>query len=152
MSATATPPAATPPFALHEAGHPDVWAEFEPISPHAPGRPVKFLKDALGLTAMECSVGELHAGSGLPFVHRHRRNEELYVIFSGHGDFQADGRSVPVGPGSCVRCAPEVRRSLRSVGDEPLRFLCVQAPAGGYGGGSTIDDGEIVDEPLVWRE
>ena len=46
-----------------------------------------FLQKLLGLTSMEASLGVMPAGAGLPFLHRHREHEELYVIIRGRGQF-----------------------------------------------------------------
>ena len=38
------------------------------------------LHDVLGLTAAEISINNLPAGVGVPFVHSHKKNEEIYII------------------------------------------------------------------------
>ena len=42
------------------------------------------LHDALKLTGAEISVNRLPAGAGVPFVHAHKNNEEIYGVL--HGD------------------------------------------------------------------
>ena len=38
------------------------------------------LHDVLGLTGAEISINNLPAGAGVPFVHSHKKNEEIYII------------------------------------------------------------------------
>ena len=102
-----------------------------------------FLKDLTGATAMEFSVGSLPAGEALPFKHKHKQNEEVYVFLSGSGVMTLDGDDFPVASGSVVRVAPSVVRTHRNTGDTPLVFLCFQAKAGSLEQ-ATLDDGELI--------
>ena len=43
------------------------------------------LHEKLGLTGAEVSINQLPAGAGVPFVHAHRNNEEIYGIIAGKG-------------------------------------------------------------------
>ena len=38
------------------------------------------LHEALGLTGAEVSINQLPAGAGVPFVHAHKQNEEIYGV------------------------------------------------------------------------
>ena len=40
------------------------------------------LHDALSLTGAEISINNLPAGAGVPFVHAHKENEEIYGVIS----------------------------------------------------------------------
>ena len=55
------------------------------------------LHEALGLTGAEVSVNKLPAGAGVPFVHAHKENEEIYGVLEGAGLATIDGEvsSVP---------------------------------------------------------
>ena len=57
------------------------------------------LHDQLGLTGAEISVNNLPAGAGVPFVHYHHKNEEIYVILSGRGRAILDGETVELKAG-----------------------------------------------------
>ena len=37
------------------------------------------LHETLGLTGAEISINQLPAGAGVPFVHAHKNNEEIYT-------------------------------------------------------------------------
>ncbi len=111
----------------------------------------RFFGELLGLTGMEVSLHRVERGGSMPFLHAHRRNEELYLFLGGQGEFQVDGSTFPVGEGSLVRVAPEGRRAWRNSGSAALVYLCVQAPADS-GATRTISDGVMVKEPLVWPD
>ena len=92
---------------------------------------------------MEFSVGSLVAGEAVPFKHKHKQNEEVYVILSGQGIFSFDGEEFPVVSWSMVRVAPSVVRTHRNTGDVPLVFLCFQAKVGSLEQ-ATLDDGQLL--------
>lgn len=105
-----------------------------------------FLKEALGLSSMEVSVNVMQPGQGMPFLHSHRQNQELYVFLSGSGQFMVGESVFNVGPGSCVRVDPAGVRCWRSTGNEPLHFLCIQSPAGGLSS-QFLEDGVGAGRP-----
>lgn len=84
------------------------------------------LHDALSLTGAEISINNLPAGAGIPFVHSHRENEEIYLILSGRGKAVIDGETVELEKGDAVRIAPEAKRQFSAAGDSPLSYLCIQ--------------------------
>ena len=112
-----------------------------------PGK--QFLQERLGLTGMEVSLNAVPPGGGMPFLHRHRNNEELYVFLSGTGQFQVDGNVFDVRPGTAVRVSPAGRRAYRNIGSTALVVIVVQAPTSAHAT-RTISDGEGVPEPLTW--
>jgi mannose-6-phosphate isomerase-like protein (cupin superfamily) len=114
-------------------------------------RPGKvFLSEKLGANGAEISLNRLEPGQGYPFLHKHKRHEEIYLVISGKGEFQVDGEIVPVQEGSVLRIAPEGVRSLRAAADEPLCFACIQAVAGTLSE-RTVSDGEIVPGRVKWE-
>ena len=52
------------------------------------------LHEALGLTGAEVSINVLPAGAGVPFVHSHKKNEEIYGILSGLGKAIIDDEEI----------------------------------------------------------
>ena len=50
------------------------------------------LHEKLGLTGAEVSINQLPAGAGVPFVHAHRNNEEIYGVIAGKGKALSMGR------------------------------------------------------------
>jgi len=100
----------------------------------------QFLKDELGLTSMEVSLNKFPAGTSMPFSHKHRKNEELYIFLKGKGKFCVDGDWFEVQEGSVIKVAPNGIRTWRSSSSEELLFIVIQAKAGTLEGGS-IQDG-----------
>ncbi len=86
-----------------------------------------FVKDVLKLTSMEVSFGSLPKGAAVPFFHKHKQNEEVYIILSGKGAFTLDGEDIEVKAGNVVRVAPEVNRCNKNTGEEPFTYICIQA-------------------------
>lgn len=84
-----------------------------------------FLHDLLGLTSCEISVSLMPAGVKLPFNHKHKQNEEVYIFIKGNGIMILDGKSLEVQEGSCVKVLPDAVRTLEAKTD--LEFICVQA-------------------------
>lgn len=119
-------------------------------------RPVRgkvFLKPLVGLTGMEVSVTQLPArpeGAAIPFLHRHRAHEELYVFLGGRGQMLVDGEVIDVAEGSVVRVATGGARTLRAAPGEPLRYLCIQARQGSIPDAEAADDGDPLAEKPVW--
>ena len=64
----------------------------------------------------------LHAGKRSPFMHRHRRAEEVYVILGGNGRIKLDEEIFDVRALDAVRVAPEVARAFEA-GPEGLEFI-----------------------------
>jgi len=107
-----------------------------------------FLGKELGLTGCEVSLNRLPAGKGLPFVHAHKKNEELYIVLRGSGTFFADGEEFPIQEGSLIRAAPEGERALRA-SSEDLYFICIQAQAGSLTQ-ATLEDGIRLPTATSW--
>jgi len=108
-----------------------------------------FLGEQLGLTGCEVSLNLLPAGKGMPFVHAHRKNEELYIILRGNGLFFIDGEEFPIQEGSLIRVAPAGERSWKA-GSEDLYFICIQAEAGSLSQ-ATLEDGIRLKTATSWK-
>ena len=127
----------------------DSYQFFHPLG-KGRGFPGKlFLKDSLDMTGMELSLNKLPAGQGMPFYHRHREHEELYIFLKGRGQFMVDGSVVDVQEGSVIRVAPEGVRTWRNHSQEDLYYIVIQAKAGTLQSG-TIEDGVVSPERVSW--
>lgn len=62
-------------------------------------------------------------------IHRHHRQEEVYVVLRGVLTLAVEGEEHELGPGETARVAPSVRRQLSNRGDD----LCVLLALGGAG-------------------
>ena len=109
-----------------------------------------FLGGNLGLTGCEVSLNLLPAGKGMPFVHSHQKNEELYIVLRGQGIFYIDGEEFPIREGSLIRIAPEGERAWKA-GDEDLYFICIQAEAGSLTQ-ATLEDGIKLKTRTSWMK
>lgn len=101
-----------------------------------------FLHDALELTSCEISINTVPKGFKVPFNHKHKQNEEVYIILKGEGIMTIDNEVVKVKEGSVVKVTPEASRTIENTSDNEFQFICVQAKANSleqYGFG----DGEI---------
>ena len=109
-----------------------------------------FAGSDLGLTGCEVSINLLPAGKGMPFVHTHRKNEELYIVLRGSGTFYLDGEEFPIREGSLIRVAPDGERAWKA-GDEDLYFICIQAEAGSLTQ-ATLEDGIRTETRASWMK
>ncbi len=100
------------------------------------------LHEALSLTGAEISLNRLPAGAGVPFVHAHKNNEEIYGILSGRGYVLIDGESVNIKAGDWLRIAPAAKRQFSAASDEGISFVCIQVKENSLGG-FTKDDAII---------
>lgn len=87
------------------------------------------LKGELGLTGSEVSINNLPAGVSIPFVHAHKRNEEVYILLAGKGSFYIDGEEFAVEEGDVLRLDPAAARCVKADDASNLRYLCIQAEA-----------------------
>ena len=97
------------------------------------------LHDKLGLTGAEISVNNLPAGAGVPFVHSHKNNEEIYIILSGKGKAVVDDDTIELKQGDYIRIAPAGRRQFFAAEDSGISYVCIQVKAGSIEG-YTADD------------
>ena len=117
-------------------------ANFEKVSVETGARVE--LHDLLSLTGAEISVNSLSAGAGVPFVHSHKKHEEIYGVLSGKGRAVLDGETVELTAGDWLRVAPAVKRQFSAAEDSPISFLCVQVRENSLEG-YTADDAVVED-------
>ena len=97
------------------------------------------LHDALELTGAEVSVNQLPAGAGVPFVHSHKNNEEIYGIISGKGKAVIDDETVELNQGDWLKVAPAAKRQFFAAQDSPITYICIQAKENSLGGFTAND-------------
>ena len=88
-----------------------------------------FLKDALGLTGCEISINVVPKGFKVPFNHKHKQNEEIYIVLKGEGIITIDGEKLSAKEGFCVNVDPQSLRTIENAGDSELEFICIQTKA-----------------------
>lgn len=100
------------------------------------------LHEALGLTGAEVSINQLPAGAGVPFVHSHKQNEEIYGILSGKGSVVLDGETVQLTAGDWLKVAPAAKRQFSAAGNSGMTFACIQVKEHSLAG-FTADDAVV---------
>ena len=88
-----------------------------------------FLKDALGLTGCEISINVVPKGFKVPFNHKHKQNEEIYIVLKGEGIITIDGEKLSAKEGFCVNVDPQSLRTIENAGDSELESICIQTKA-----------------------
>ena len=150
MAPSSSPVSPLPNATQAEFGPLAQWSAFRFTHPRlgeVPGK--QFIGRNLGLSGMEVSLNALAPGGAIPYLHAHKQNEELYLFLDGEGEFQVDGRIVPVRAGTALRVAPAGMRGWRNTGRVPLTFLCIQAKAGSLEQASG-GDGILGEQPPAW--
>lgn len=85
----------------------------------------------LQLRGVAIGLIRLPPNEGYTFTHRHRRQEEVYLVIEGNGLILVDGELVELVRGDAVRVSPEARRALKA-GDLGLLVICAGGVAEGY--------------------
>ena len=121
-------------FTAVSAGSFDELGGFElPMGGGATVKGKVFTGAALKSTGMEMSLQTMAPGQESPFVHAHKKHEELYMVIKGEGEFRVDDKVFPIAEGSLVRIAPAGKRSLRNTGEGNLVVMCIQYMADSFG-------------------
>jgi mannose-6-phosphate isomerase-like protein (cupin superfamily) len=136
-------------FTCFHAGPKEEWAQYrlEPPDVPLPARGKLFLRSLLASAGLEMSLNVVPPGKAIPFLHRHRENDEVYIVVGGRGQFLVDGEGIDVQEGSVLRLAPAAARAWRNNSDVPLYFLCLQYRAGSVIEGGTADGQKVEGKP-----
>ena len=101
------------------------------------------LHDKLGLTGAEVSINRLPQGGSVPFVHSHKKNEEIYCILEGKGRAEIDGESVDLKAGDWLRISPNGKRQFFAASDSGISYICIQVKENSLEG-FTATDGIVI--------
>ena len=93
----------------------------------APHIEARFATGALGLEKSGMGYERLAPGFRVPFGHRHKEQEEVYVILSGTARLRLDDEVVELRPLDAVRVPPEVTRCFEA-GPDGAEVLAFGAP------------------------
>lgn len=108
---------------------PDVLGDY-------PGE-MRFLTGPLEAEQVALTYRRMPAGSGGRggYGHRHRTQEELYLVVDGTLTFKLGDDIVEAGPGAAVRVPPATVRSVHNDGDSDavLVIASIKLPAGSDG-------------------
>ncbi len=100
------------------------------------------LHETLGLTGAEVNINRLPAGAGVPFVHAHKQNEEIYGVLEGCGFAAIDGEKISLAAGDWLRVSPDAKRQFSAAEDEGITYVCIQVKQGSLGA-FTADDAVV---------
>ena len=94
----------------------------------------RFAREALELDNQGLTLFTLAPNFRIPFGHRHKEQEEVYVVLSGSGRVKLDDELADVRPWDVVRVAPGTFRGF-AAGPEGLELLAIGSdrPEGGDG-------------------
>lgn len=84
------------------------------------------LHEKLKLTGAEVSINRLPAGAGVPFVHAHKNNEEIYGVISGEGKAIIDGEEIHLVSGDWLKIAPKTKRQFFAAEQVGISYICIQ--------------------------
>jgi quercetin dioxygenase-like cupin family protein len=92
----------------------------------------KLARDALRSPELGVSRFTYEPGARMPWGHRHREQEEAYVVVAGSGRARLDDEVVELTAWDVLRVAPTVVRSFEA-GPEGLDLICIggRKPKGG---------------------
>jgi quercetin dioxygenase-like cupin family protein len=102
------------------------------VSPQDSGVQWRFAREALGSPELGVSRFTYAPGARMPWGHRHREQEEAYVVVAGYGRAKLDDEVVELSTWDVLRVAPAVVRSFEA-GPDGLDVICIggRKPKGG---------------------
>lgn len=115
------------------------FADIEDRSPADVAMRWHFARKELGFTQVGVSRFTFEPNTRFPFAHRHRQQEEAYVVAAGSGRAKLGDDIVELAQWDVVRVPPEVGRQFES-GPEGLELICVGGPLPGGGDGQPVED------------
>jgi uncharacterized cupin superfamily protein len=92
---------------------------------------------ALGLENSGFSYLRLAPSFRMPFGHKHKNQEELYVLVSGQARMKIEDEVKDLEPWDAVRVHKDTMRSMEA-GEGGAEFLVVGAPSTGPGDGDVV--------------
>jgi mannose-6-phosphate isomerase-like protein (cupin superfamily) len=99
--------------------------------------------DAMGSEQVALTWRRMPPGTGGrgSYGHRHRTQEEVYLVISGTVTFKVGDDVFEAGPGTAVRAAPEALRSLHNDTDSEAELVICSVRLTDAGGETeTVDD------------
>ncbi|MET0685100.1 MAG: cupin domain-containing protein [Solirubrobacteraceae bacterium] len=94
------------------------------VSPPSVAIEWRFARAALGSPELGVSRFTYEPGARMPWGHRHREQEELYVVVAGSGRAKLDDEVIELEAWDALRVAPEVIRSFEA-GPDGLDVICI---------------------------
>ena len=91
-----------------------------------------FSRNEVGSKQLGVSRFSYEPGARMPFGHRHREQEEVYVVVAGSGRAKLEDEIIEIREWDVVRVAPQVIRSFEA-GPDGMELICIggKRPTGG---------------------
>jgi mannose-6-phosphate isomerase-like protein (cupin superfamily) len=109
----------------------------------APDVEIRFLRNDLGCEDCGVSYARIAPNGKRPEGHRHKRQEEIYLLVSGSARIKVGDDIVDLEPWTAVRVPADTIRAL-AAGPDGAEFVLVGAPNTG--------PGDAIDEPDFWKD
>ena len=103
----------------------------------SPNMEMRMARVALGLQNSGVSYQRLAPNLRLPFGHKHRNQEEVYVLVGGSVRVKLDDEVVDLKPFDAVRVAKDTMRGFEA-GPEGAELIAIGAPNTGPGDADTV--------------
>jgi uncharacterized cupin superfamily protein len=103
----------------------------------APHIEFRMARVALGLQNSGISYQRLAPNFRLPFGHKHKQQEEVYVLVGGSARIKLEDEVVELEPWDAVRVAKDTMRGF-DAGPEGAEFIAIGAPNTGPGDADTV--------------
>jgi mannose-6-phosphate isomerase-like protein (cupin superfamily) len=115
------------------------FADVEDRSPDDVTMQWLFARPHLGSTELGISRFTYEPNTRFPFGHRHREQEEAYVVVAGSGRAKLDDEIVELEQWAVLRLAPTVARQFEA-GPEGMDVICIGGSRPDGGDGEKVDD------------
>jgi uncharacterized cupin superfamily protein len=103
----------------------------------SPQLEARMARVALGLENSGVSYQRIAPSFRVPFGHKHRNQEEIYVLVSGSARIKLEDEVVDLKPFDAVRVAKDTMRGFEA-GPEGAEFIAIGAPNTGPGDADTV--------------
>jgi len=105
----------------------------------SPQLEMRMARVALGLENSGVSYQRIAPDFRLPFGHKHKNQEEIYVLLSGSARVKLEDEVVDLKPFDAVRVPKDTMRGFEA-GPEGAEFIAIGAPNTGPGDADTVQD------------
>ena len=103
----------------------------------SPDVEMRMARVALGLESSGVSYQRLAPSFRMPFGHKHKQQEEIYVVISGSLRIKLEDEVVELKPFDAVRVHKDTMRGFEA-GPEGAELIAIGAPNTGPGDGDTV--------------
>jgi quercetin dioxygenase-like cupin family protein len=118
------------------------FEDLRDVSPRDARMQWRFGREALRSPELGVSRFTYEPGARMPWGHRHRVQEEAYIVLAGSGRAKLDDEFVELTAWDVLRVAPAVVRSFEA-GPDGLDVICI--------GGKKQTDGDTERFPDFWE-